>query len=247
MWLDPVRRALERASAPVAFFFRDDDAGWEDDKLLRLLDVFGAHATPIDLAVIPLALGDAMAERLRGRRAAAPALLGLHQHGYRHANHEALGRKCEFGASRSRDVQLDDLRRGQALLADALGAVDALFTPPWNRCTQATVESLHTLGFRALSRDRTAERLDLAGMHELRVDIDWNKRSAEDPQRAGLLADAMIAALQSGEPVGVMLHHGVMHEEDFMQLDALLGLLRDCPRAVCRSMSEVLGLSAATH
>ena len=247
MWLEPVRRALERASAPVVLFFRDDDAGWEDDKLLRLLDLFGARATPIDLAVIPLALGDAMAARLRSRRAAARGLLGLHQHGYRHANHEQLGRKCEFGLSRARGEQLEDLRRGQALLADALGEVDALFTPPWNRCSQVTVESLHTLGFQALSRDRTAERLDLAGMHELRVDIDWNKRSAQDPQRAALLADALVAAMQSGEPVGVMLHHGVMHDEDFVQLDALLGLLHGCPRAVCRSMSEVLGLTAATH
>lgn len=247
MWLDPLARALDHATAPVVFFFRDDDAGWEDDKLLRLLDVFAERRTPIDLAVIPLALSDALAARLRSRRALAPDMLGLHQHGYRHANHEALGRKCEFGASRARGEQLDDLRHGQALLAAALGEVDPLFTPPWNRCTQVTVDSLNTLGFRALSRDVTATRLDLAGMLELRVGIDWNKRSAEDPGRAALLADALAAAVHSGEPIGVMLHHGVMIDEDFAQLDALLGLLRASPRALCRSMSEVLGLIPAAH
>lgn len=247
MWLDPLAHALEHATAPVVFFFRDDDAGWEDDKLLRLLDVFAGRGAAIDLAVIPLALSEGLAARLRSRRAHAPELLGLHQHGYCHANHEQQGRKCEFGASRSRGEQLDDLRRGQSMLAAALHDVDPLFTPPWNRCTQATVDSLHTLGFRALSRDVTASRLDLAGLHELRVGIDWNKRSAEDPGRAALLADALAAGVLSGEPVGVMLHHAVMIDEDFAQLDALLALLRASPRASCRSMSEVLGLTSATH
>lgn len=245
MWLDPIERALDRAPAPVVFFFRDDDAGWEDDKLLRLLDLFGTRAMPLDLAIIPLALGEALAARLRSRRAQAPELLGLHQHGYRHANHELQGRKCEFGASRSRGDQLDDLRRGQALLAAALDDVDALFTPPWNRCSQATVDSLHDLGFEALSRDVTATRLDLAGMHELRVSVDWNKRGAEDAGRAALLVDALLAAVHGGEPVGVMLHHAVMHEQDFARLDALLAMLRASPRAVCRSMSALVGLTAA--
>src|SRR5205823_3060705 len=36
-WLDPLRAALDDAVEPVAFFFRDDDAGWGDGRLLLLL------------------------------------------------------------------------------------------------------------------------------------------------------------------------------------------------------------------
>ena len=55
-WLDPVRAALDAASDPVPFFFRDDDAGWENELLWELLDRFEARQVHIDLAVIPAEL-----------------------------------------------------------------------------------------------------------------------------------------------------------------------------------------------
>ena len=51
-WLYPLRQVLDQATEPVAFFFRDDDVGWESSRLYRLLDVFAELAVPIDLAVI---------------------------------------------------------------------------------------------------------------------------------------------------------------------------------------------------
>ena len=90
-------RSSTRRPAPVDVFFRDDDAGWRDDRLLALLDLFAEHALPLDVAVIPAALGEPVAAELRGR---AGARLGLHQHGFAHANHEPDGRKHEFGPSR---------------------------------------------------------------------------------------------------------------------------------------------------
>jgi hypothetical protein len=44
-WLAPLREALDAAPAPVTFFFRDDDAGWRDDRLEALLDVFSPSAS----------------------------------------------------------------------------------------------------------------------------------------------------------------------------------------------------------
>src|SRR5215216_1787878 len=95
-WLRPVESALE--SVDVAkFFFRDDDAGWGDERLLALLDVFEARGTWVDLAVIPRALDAGLAPELLARER-----VGLHQHGLVHANHEPEGRrKCEFGPARS--------------------------------------------------------------------------------------------------------------------------------------------------
>ena len=38
-WLAPVRAALDTAEWSPTVFFRDDDAGWDDDRLMRLLDL----------------------------------------------------------------------------------------------------------------------------------------------------------------------------------------------------------------
>ena len=96
-WLEPIRGALDRAGAPVTFFFRDDDGGWRDDRLLAMLDLFGDLALPLDLALIPSDLGSEIAGELASRVDSSGGRLGVHQHGFAHRNHEPDGRKCEFG------------------------------------------------------------------------------------------------------------------------------------------------------
>lgn len=214
------------SGAPATWFFRNDDAGWDTPRLLRLLDLFAAHDAPLDAAVIPVALTAELAAMLRLR--ASRQRLGLHQHGHAHLNHEVTGRKCEFGASRSAAQQHADLAAGRAWLQSQLGpALDDLFTPPWNRCSQPTVDALRELGIRVLSREHRAAPLVTDGLAELPVHVDWMKWrtvSANGPDLAALdqaLAQAVAAALP-GMPVGLMLHHAVMTDADFAALECLL-------------------------
>ena len=150
-------------------FFRDDDAGWGDARLFELLDRFAAHSLPVDLAVIPMELDRALADEL-----AARPRVGLHQHGLAHVNHEREGRKHEFGPSRDAAAQRADIAAGRERLADLLGErVDPIFTPPWNRCTADTGRCLAELGFEVLSREARAAPLDVPGLRELPVSVDW--------------------------------------------------------------------------
>jgi hypothetical protein len=238
-WLEPLRQAVLRARLPVQFFFRDDDAGWADETLLRLVDLFQAQRVPLDLAVIPQALSDALARELRTRRSRTPDLLGVHQHGFAHANHEQQGRKCEFGPARSSQAQEDDLTRGRARLERMLGTCDPIFTPPWNRCTQDTVQGLVNLGFETLSRDVTAHPLCLDGLREIPVAVDWCKGPGEAHARTRSAALRAAARVDRAEPVGIMLHHCVMNEDDFHCLEALLGELRAMPQAHCLLMRSI--------
>lgn len=225
-WLDPMRAALDARETPCEIFFRDDDAGWEDDRLRALLDRFARVGMPIDLAVIPMALTAPLARELRQRVADAPALLGLHQHGYAHVNHESAGRRCEFGTDRSREDQRRDIERGASRMWDRLGpVVDPVFTPPWNRCTSATGHCLLDLGFRVLSREHRAEPLGLHGLAELPVTIDWCRREDGGIADAGRVADRVVAGLRGERPVGIMLHHAVMAEPEQAQFAELLALL----------------------
>lgn len=241
MWLEPVRRALAAPARPVDVFFRDDDAGWEDDRLFAMLDVFAKHDTPVDLAVIPFALEAALAERLLRWRQARPARLGLHQHGARHTNHEATGRKCEFGPSRSREDQSADIAAGQRRLEALLGRVDPIFTPPWNRCTPVTADCLEPLGFRALSQDLTAPRLGSAFLDCLPVAVDWCKWRATPAGAWPVLGERLADAIAGdGGPVGVMLHHAVMDDEDRSRLGALLSTLRGAGKVRCHRMMSLV-------
>jgi predicted deacetylase len=244
-WLDPVRRACDAASSPVTFFFRDDDAGWEDEKLYRLLDVMTYFAAPIAVAAIPMAIHARLAADLRALVTAPATVVSVHQHGFAHLNHEATGRKSEFGPSRSRDLQRQDLADGKQCLEDALGLPpSSMFTPPWNRCTAETAECLLELGFKLLSRDACAEPLKTGGLRELGVHLDWTGRhgARTGPSRWG---DAIADAVAANTTVGVMLHHAVMSAEDRGLLAELLEVLASHPSARLRQMAAIASDSSA--
>ena len=240
-WCAPILLALAQRAQPCTVFFRDDDAGWEDDKLFALLDCFARHAVPIDLALIPAALTPSLSRALLQRIAAhGRGQVGLHQHGFAHLNHETSGRKCEFGPSRSAAEQKAAIEAGHAIIAAAFGSLaDRIFTPPWNRCTADTAKVLIELGFDALSRDWSATPFDLPDLIELPVSVDWCKMRAPGSS-PDALAQRIAACLASSEHCGIMLHHAVMDVSDLSLLDSLLPILRQHPNARCVPMAELL-------
>jgi peptidoglycan/xylan/chitin deacetylase (PgdA/CDA1 family) len=241
-WLEPLRAALTSSTRPVSFFFRDDDAGWEDERLFELLEVFADHGVPIDLAVIPAALSLDLAAELQARR--TRGVVRLHQHGYAHSNHEPEGRPCEFGPSRPGTAQRREIEAGADILRELLGSVLApIFTPPWNRCTVETGRCLRDLGL-SLSRDSTAPPLAIDGLAELPVAVDWSAGRRD----LGLddLGARLGAAARKSRPVGVMLHHAELRRQDSSALEELLATVTSHPNARCRTMTSLLGRAFTT-
>jgi predicted deacetylase len=239
-WLDSLRQTLDAAPEPVVFFFRDDDAGWADTKLFELIYAFGEYDAPLDVAVIPKAISRNTAARLRALVETCPQEISLHQHGYAHENHEPNGRKSEFGENRTDDLQLADITNGRRILFDLLGpTTDAIFTPPWNRCTTKTATCLRQTGFRYLSRDVTATQINTDGVCELPIAIDWFK------QRKGIrlapreIGDSLSVAAVGRIPVGVMLHHAIMDKQEHKRLADLLHFLSSHSQARCVLMRDV--------
>jgi peptidoglycan/xylan/chitin deacetylase (PgdA/CDA1 family) len=224
--LGGVRASLDERDSPVTLFFRDDDAGWRSDRLRALLDLFAEFALPVDLAVIPAALDRALADELAERP------IGLHQHGFAHLNHEPDGRKFEFGPSRDAREQREDIEAGARRLQRLLGdRVDPIFTPPWNRCTTDTGRCLLDLGFRALSREHQAEPLEVPGLEEVPIHVDWCKPDRED---------RLAKALHQDGPVGVMLHHAEMDAAERARAAELLSLLAEHARVRARPMATLI-------
>jgi peptidoglycan/xylan/chitin deacetylase (PgdA/CDA1 family) len=245
--LGPIRESLDAAPRPVDIFFRDDDVGWEDGRLWELLDIFEEHGVPVDLAVIPTELDAALAGRLGHRTESSPHGVGLHQHGFAHINHEAAGRKYEFGSSRTRRLQRRDLLEGRGRLRDLLGPeVDPIFTPPWNRCTRTTGLCLAELGYEVLSREGRATPLGIPGLVELPVSVDWfaNRKGV---RLTGAEWGAMVAGrIRSGGPVGFMFHHALMDADERAAAGALLSLITQHPRASPSRMRPLARVSPDT-
>jgi hypothetical protein len=219
-WLDPVRAALDRAD-PIPIFFRDDDVGWCDERLLRMLEVFASAEVPIDLAVIPAAASPRLVRTLQ-----TLPRVELHQHGYAHVNHELDGRKAEFGPSRPLDAQRRDIAAGWSRLQDLAGeAARPIFTPPWNRCTGDTGRCLAELGFCMLSREAGAAPLDVPSLCELPIQIDWFARRHGERLAPAAWSARLAAALAGAMPVGIMLHHANMDTAERAALGELLALV----------------------
>jgi predicted deacetylase len=225
-WLDPLRAALDEAPHPARFFFRDDDAGWNDERLFALLDIFANHGMPIDLAVIPSAVTPRMAEALSRRMMSGAERIRIHQHGFAHINHEPAGRKCEFGSARGYALQRADIEEGKARLSEFFGPlVDPIFTPPWNRCTNVTGRCLVELGFRVLSRESNATPLEIAGLQELPIHQDWFAHRKGVRLSREQWANSLGDKVKLQTPVGVMFHHAVMDSEDMRATAELVSVL----------------------
>ncbi len=238
-WLDPVRLALDELdNEPLPLFFRDDDAGWDDESLFELLAQFENRGLPIDLAVIPTELDNSLAANLSVRHSCG--LVGLHQHGFSHTNHESVGRKHEFGPSRNFEQQHLDIGRGIALLSDHLGsAPDPIFTPPWNRCTPVTAAVLSTLGFEVLSQDSTAPSMGVTGLRTLPVTVDWLGSTHGVRWSIEEVGNRLAARFRADTPTGVMLHHAAMNTEDRLRLGEFLDLVSIHPSVVAMPMRQV--------
>jgi peptidoglycan/xylan/chitin deacetylase (PgdA/CDA1 family) len=241
-WLDAVASALDAAPAPCPVFVRDDDAGWADDRLDALLAALDRAGMPVDLAVIPAAVGPGLRRVLHRYGGGG---VRLHQHGLAHVDHEAVGRKCEFGRSRAAWVQSADIGAGRRILLDAFGdRIDPVFTPPWNRCTAATGAALHAHGIRVLSRDVTAVALHQLGLTEIPVTVDWFGHRRGVRLTLEEVAARIAGGVRAGGPVGLMLHHAVTGGEERGVLAELLHLLGGHPLVAPTTIVELAGVAA---
>jgi predicted glycosyltransferase len=234
----------------IRVFLRDDDIDEDEESLRQLLDISISRGVPINLEVIPGQLTSAATQLLKEHKRALPSLVELNQHGWQHVNHEAHGKKCEFGASRNTEQQLADIARGQSLLEDTFGdRFYPIFTPPWNRCTTATFAALEQLGFAALSRDKGAKPAPTGQIREVSVTLDLFDWGGNPQLRApqDIVAD-LLEQLDPRSQIGLMLHHKVMDARAFSLLDKLLAELARYPNVHFHTFQTLLALEAnAAH
>ncbi len=229
--LRPRLETLQAKGKTVSVFLRNDDGDKDEDTLRQLLDSTLSRQIPLHIAVIPGTLTHAGVRLLRDVKHAQPELLELGQHGFQHLNHETEGRKCEFGASRTFEQQLEDISKGKKILEETLLDYFApIFTPPWNRCTKDTLKIVEQLGFSGFSRDNSNPLATGYKFQEVSTTLDFftwkDGAKLKEPKE---LTEELIKQLNAHRPIGLLLHHKVMDVRAFAFLDELLAELKRYP------------------
>ncbi len=216
----------QTANRPLVFF-RADDIGIPSRQFQQLVECFRKHRLPLCLAAVPAWLTDQRLRALRGLTGTDSSQWCWHQHGRVHRNFEKTGKKQEFGPSRSKSDIQTSLIKGRERLKGFLGD-DFLpvFTPPWNRCSEDTLQSLVHLDFKAVSRSKGALPDTPHKLPDFQINVDLHTRKEKLPQQA--MANLLLEIEQGiGSGVcGIMIHHQRMNGVALDFLDALLEMIK---------------------
>lgn len=221
-----IEAGCAEAGSKVQVFFRADDIGAPGKSFTKMAELFRRYEIPLCLAIVPAWLNITRYAALR-KATNDSNLFCWHQHGWLHKNHQPSGKKGEFGDSRHREQLRNDLSKGKNRLADILeDAFFPVFTPPWNRCGQTTLELLRELGFAAISRSTGASPASLPGLPDFQVNVDLHTRKERIAEESlGILLGELRQSLAGGQ-VGIMLHHQRINDNGFHLLECVLQLLK---------------------
>lgn len=239
---EAIIKVLADRPVPLKVFFRDDDAGWADERLQQLIAEFVSQDLPLDIAVIPEAISDRSAEVIN-RAFEMSDKISIHQHGFAHTNHQLSGRSSEFGSDRNYHQQLRDIAAGQSKMAEVFGSRSKpIFTPPWNRCSKDTATALQSLDVKFLSRITGSQPID-TDLSELPVSIDWLKKRNGVRLGTTELVEYMCPRLATDDPIiGVMLHHEHMDLDNRKLLQRFIVTLRESQKVSFHTMLEAAAL-----
>jgi hypothetical protein len=230
-WVDLVAELDHwgEAGRVASLWWRDDDAMVATPQLDALLRLAGE--VPLGLAVIP---ADAQPE-LAGALAPFPQVAVL-QHGWRHANHAANGKKSEFPRERLAPAVGADLAAGLARLRTLFGRrALPVFVPPWNRFAAEFLPLLGAAGIAGLSSMAAPEApVFPRGIARIDVHVDlvaWKQDRGFvgiAAALAGLVGNLRARRLGTRNPdaaTGILTHHLVMDGATAGFLDQLIALV----------------------
>jgi peptidoglycan/xylan/chitin deacetylase (PgdA/CDA1 family) len=216
----------------ATLWWRDDDAVAPSRRLDELLKLAGE--IPLALAVIPAQAEAGLPARLD---ASPQAPIRVLQHGWRHRNYAAGGKKSEFPPSRPHVEISADLARGRERLKALFGSrALPVLAPPWNRFGSALLPLVAAAGIGAISQlNPRPSAWAAAGVFAVNAHIDlvaW--RGGRGFIGEGEALGALVGHLRArrerradpDEPTGILTHHLVQDEATGVFLGRLVDVTR---------------------
>lgn len=232
------------AGRVAILWWRDDDAVTATPQLTNLLRL--AEEVPVALAVIPALARPELAAVLHRR----PQIAVL-QHGWRHANRAAHGKKSEFPKGRSVTAVAAEIGAGRARLKALFGRrALAVLVPPWNQFAGEFLPLLCRNGIAGISTMVSPSGAALPpGLVAIDVHVDlvaWHGDRGFIGESAALgglvshLRASRLGAAASPGPIGILTHHLVMDGPTAAFLDRLIVLTRAHAAARWAAAAEFL-------
>jgi len=224
-------KGLEEAPGRnCTIFFRADDIAVPGAMFAAMIRTFQTYHIPLCPALVPTWLSTTRWNKIMELCGSTPALWAWHQHGWRHVNHETQGKNQEFGPGYPEEKKRNDLRRGMSRIRELAGdSFIPVFTPPWNRMDETTMDILTELGFRGISRSENARPAAPAHLPDLQVNVDLHTRKEPLAHEClHNLLNELTRAVATGR-CGVMLHHQRMNRTAVNGLETLLKLVAGTP------------------
>jgi len=235
-----IDRGCRNSTRPSLIFFRADDIGIPSRQFTLLIECFIKHRMPLCPATVPSWITPKRFAELKQITGAGSAQWCWHQHGRLHHNFEPSGKKQEFGPSRTEEAIINNLKKGKQRLERILAdEFQPIFTPPWNRCSDTTINALVELGFTALSRSRGAHPETVPELPDFQVGVDLHTRKETSPDLG--FEDLLLELeenISSGQ-CGIMIHHQRMNNRAFELLDLLLAIINNSPQLTPVLFSEL--------
>ncbi len=220
-----VEQGLAGGAGNASLFFRADDIGVPSPMFSAMVNLFSQYKIPLNLAVVPSWITTTRYQQLQ-KSTRGLSLFCWHQHGWRHRNHEIEGKKQEFGDSRTMDQLEMDIVKGRDRLRETIGhEFYPVFTPPWNRCGEKTLDILLKLGFSGVSRSIGATPVVESPLNDFQINVDLHTRKEENHAASfEKLCFEIQHSISSGTS-GIMLHHQRMNENSLRLLEILLKIV----------------------
>jgi hypothetical protein len=240
---EAIDKGRHRAGGQVIVFFRADDIGIPSASFQLLIDCFRRHRMPLCLAAVPSWITAGRFDRLCRLTGRGSTQWCWHQHGRIHQNFEPEGKKQEFGPYRSEEDIFASLQLGKLRLENIMGRdFQPFFTPPWNRCSAATIKALVKLHYSAISRSCNAEPETGADLPDFQVNVDLHTRKEISPHQGfENLLNELEKAVSSGQ-CGIMIHHQKMNRNALGVLELLLGTIKSRPQLTPLLFGDMLNI-----
>jgi hypothetical protein len=237
-----IDRGISNSQTKPILFFRADDVGIPSHSFHQLILSFHKHNLPLCLATVPTWLTPKRLHELSMYMDSGSSQWCWHLHGWLHRNFEVSGKKQEFGPARNPGTISDILHKGRTRLETLLEEnFHPVFTPPWNRCSQATLTSLVNLRFKAVSRSTGASPEAPSALPDFQVNVDLHTRKEISPERGleNLMAE-LERGIASGQ-CGIMIHHQRMNKHALHFLDLLLEIVGQNQRVDTLHFNDMTG------
>ena len=205
------------------FWFRDDDAGIDNESLDNLMQYLNQKKINLLIENIQ-ALSDVELKLMLDKY----DNYVIAQHGYSHTNYSEND-LSEYPDTRKKDAISDELLNGNKILSNLFKEkYNKVFVPPWFEVGSITKKMLKEHNYLAIS-NYWKNQINSDGMIEINAQVDLvNWDNAYTFGGEDYVLNQIISEIESGNTcIGILLHHERIGKETYFFLDKLIAIISD--------------------